>query len=478
MRIEIGALALALSVAACSGRAPVAEPTASTASPIQGGVTDTTHEFVVAVIQELQQGQQSGLALCSGSLLAPNLVATARHCVAAVTSDQVDCNVTTFGTVASPSALAVTTDPNISTANPHYYAVEKIVVPPATSFCGNDLALLILSTSVALPEYVTPVIDPPMTDHSVWSTTITAIGYGVDSPDDTAGGTAGVRRIRQDIDLACIPHDKTIADCLSDPAASQFLSANEFEASGGTCDGDSGSGAFEQRNFNAGKWVSFGVLSRGATDADSDTCVSALYTRFDAWGSLLTSTAVEAAQLGGYATPAWAVAAGAEAGIVPADAAPPGTEAGQGGGGAECLAVSEACFADTDCCSVNCISHDNGTTYLCASCNNDNPCDVGYQCDQGTCILAGASMNTNTHAAAGAGGAEGGAAASPTSHPSGQGCSAAAGVGSAPGSALLDVAACLALGGFLRRRLTQRVLRMQGGRRNRTPGNHGAINHV
>lgn len=406
MRIEIGALALALSVAACSGRAPVAEPTASTASPIQGGVTDTTHEFVVAVIQELQQGQQSGLALCSGSLLAPNLVATARHCVAAVTSDQVDCNVTTFGTVASPSALAVTTDPNISTANPHYYAVEKIVVPPATSFCGNDLALLILSTSVALPEYVTPVIDPPMTDHSVWSTTITAIGYGVDSPDDTAGGTAGVRRIRQDIDLACIPHDKTIADCLSDPAASQFLSANEFEASGGTCDGDSGSGAFEQRNFNAGKWVSFGVLSRGATDADSDTCVSALYTRFDAWGSLLTSTAVEAAQLGGYATPAWAVAAGAEAGIVPADAAPPGTEAGQGGGGAECLAVSEACFADTDCCSVNCISHDNGTTYLCASCNNDNPCDVGYQCDQGTCILAGASMNTNTHAAAGAGGAD------------------------------------------------------------------------
>jgi hypothetical protein len=433
MRIEIGALALALSVAACSGRAPVAEPTASTASPIQGGVTDTTHEFVVAVIQELQQGQQSGLALCSGSLLAPNLVATARHCVAAVTSDQVDCNVTTFGTVASPSALAVTTDPNISTANPHYYAVEKIVVPPATSFCGNDLALLILSTSVALPEYVTPVIDPPMTDHSVWSTTITAIGYGVDSPDDTAGGTAGVRRIRQDIDLACIPHDKTIADCLSDPAASQFLSANEFEASGGTCDGDSGSGAFEQRNFNAGKWVSFGVLSRGATDADSDTCVSALYTRFDAWGSLLTSTAVEAAQLGGYATPAWAVAAGAEAGIVPADAAPPGTEAGQGGGGAECLAVSEACFADTDCCSVNCISHDNGTTYLCASCNNDNPCDVGYQCDQGTCILAGASMNTNTHAAAGAGGAEGGAAASPTSHPSGQGCSAGRGRGQRSG---------------------------------------------
>ncbi len=435
-------LALAAAIAGCSGaNGPSLEPTASSTSFIQGGTADTTHDFVVAVVQ---QGSGQSFAECSGSLLGPNLVATARHCVASVSSRIVDCTVTTFGSVAPANTIAVTPDAVLSSAS-NFYGVEKVIVPSGageTSFCGNDLALLILTRPIGLPEYVTPVIDPPMTDHSVYSTTITAIGYGVTSPTDTTGQSAGTRRIREDIDLECIPNDKTIANCLADPSAAEFLSVNEFEASGGTCDGDSGSGAFAQRDFNAGSWVSFGVLSRGATDADTATCVSSVYTRFDAWGSLLATTAAEAAQLGGYPTPAWAAVSGAEAGI--AEAASPAAEGGPPEA-SSCLPLAAPCGTDVDCCSVNCLSHD-GTTYLCTRCNDDNPCNGGYQCADGTCMPSGPSAD-----------------ASPTvdhsSPPSSKGCSAAPSSTQDPAARLAAIAGCLALGGWLRRRLPRRVLR-------------------
>ena len=77
-----------------------------------------------------------------------------------------------------------------------------------------------------------------------------------------------------------------------------------------TCEGDSGSGVFDQTQFNAGKWVSYGVLSRGSVSADGQNCVQPIYTRFDKWSSLLLDAAKAAASAGGYALPAWAADAG------------------------------------------------------------------------------------------------------------------------------------------------------------------------
>jgi V8-like Glu-specific endopeptidase len=465
VRTETGALALALGIAGCnSGEGTAYERTASSTSPIQGGTADTTDDFVVAVVA---QGSAHGFAECSGSLIAPNLVATARHCVASVTSRAVDCSITAFGSVAAVNTIAVTTDPDLSTAT-QFYGVAQVIVPSGageTSFCGNDLALLLLNQSIVLPKYVTPIIDPPMTDHSAYSTTITAIGYGITSPTDTTGQSAGIRRIRENIDLACIPNDKTIFNCLEDPSQAEFLSAKEFEASGGTCEGDSGSGAFEQRSFDAGNWMSFGVLSRGGTDADSAMCVSAVYTRFDAWGSLLANTAAEAAQLGQYPTPAWAVAAGAEAGV-PAAASPAAASPVASGAhpdAASCLPVAAACGSDVDCCSVNCLSHD-GTTYLCARCNDDDTCNGGYECANGTCTPSDASVSPSVGGTSAT--TNGGCSAAPNSlHARGRGT----------GRWLTGFAAVLVIGGRLRRGLPRRALRGFG--RNRIPrfGNAGAI---
>jgi len=290
---------------ACSSPADAPGPVATSVSAIQGGTTDAVDTFVVGVVQETS----SSVALCSGALLAPNLVATARHCVSKLSSDVIDCSTSTFGSVLPLTDFGVTLDTQLGKTS-SFTGVSKIIVPSGsdqTKVCGNDIALLILDKSIALPKYVVPVINPPMTDHGVYSTQVTVIGYGISSPTDQAGNSAGTRRIKEDVALTCIPNDPTFANCFSNPNAQQFLSANEFvSGDDSTCEGDSGSGAFEQSNFNNKNWVSFGVLSRGGVSGDGLTCVQPIYTRFDAWGSLLMQTAIEAASIGGYVAPEWA----------------------------------------------------------------------------------------------------------------------------------------------------------------------------
>jgi MYXO-CTERM domain-containing protein len=399
--VRAGTFALAC-VVACGSQDPPSERTGMAVGRIQGGTADTTDGFAVAVVA------QSGDALCSGMLLGPNLVATARHCVSTLSTQAVDCASTTFGPTVAANTLAVATDP-VLTNGSALYAVDTILVPSAanqTSVCGNDLALLILGQSIPLAQYVTPAISPPMTDHSAYSTTITAIGYGIDMPSDTNGTTAGTRRIRKDIDLLCISDDTTFVDCLSDPTAAQFIGSGEFETQGDTCDGDSGSGAFEQRNFNAGRWVSFGVLSRGGVDADGGSCVGSIYTRFDGWTSLLVEAAQEAAQRGGYSVPAWAVGT---TGAAATDAQATSTAVADAATVA-CLPTSAPCNGNGDCCSNNCLSRDNGTTFLCSTCNSDAPCDVGFVCEQGSCVLppsSGAPSRSSSNGCAIAGSAPG-----------------------------------------------------------------------
>lgn len=296
------ALALGIAVAAAAGCGDQrgSEAAATSSLPIQGGSNDTTHLFAVGMLGTVSQGT----ALCSGALLAPNLVALARHCVAAIPSGGIACPSSQFGALTPASNLVVTTDADVRT-NATRYKVSDVILPTGadqTSVCGNDIALLVLADNIALPAYVTPVLTPPMTDHTVYGTTVTDIGYGVAMPSDTTGTTAGIRRIKQDVQLACIPNDKTFTDCF--PAMAGSMTAAEFASGNGTCEGDSGSSAFEQTSFDAGKWVSFGVLSRGGTAGA--TCVGGIYTRFDAWSALIVGAAQQAATAGGYPPPPWA----------------------------------------------------------------------------------------------------------------------------------------------------------------------------
>jgi hypothetical protein len=389
--VVVGTVVLA-SAAGCGSQDPstasVNEFAARSSSSIQGGTTDTTHDFAVGVLQH--SVTQGGAAFCSGVLLAPNLVATARHCVAQISSVQIDCATAMFGATMPVANVLVTPSPTIA-QNSTFYRVASIVVPPASGVCGNDIAFLILSSNIAASGYVTPTINPPMTDHTAYTTVATAIGYGVDTPTDTMGTSAGVRRIKQNINLACIPNDKTFTDCFSYPNARQFISPNEFEGGDGTCEGDSGSGAYDQGSFDKNQWVAFGVLSRGGGTPEGGACLGSVYTRFDSWAQLLIDTAGQAAAMGGYTPQSWTglpASQGGDGGSLP-EASSPGFTSSEGGGAIACFANGQACGGDTDCCSVNCISHDTSTatkTYACTACDANNACSAGFGCQHGVCV--------------------------------------------------------------------------------------------
>jgi V8-like Glu-specific endopeptidase len=351
--ICVGALTVAC-IASCSAP-PSTDAIGTTSSPIQGGTTDTTHLFAVGVVQ-LAQEQQNMVAFCTGVLLAPNLVATARHCVAMLGSTTIDCMNSTFGALFPANEVLVTTDTNIS-MNSTFATVTSVIVPSGadqTAVCGNDIALMILADNIDIPQYVEPVISPPMTDPQ-YEHVVTAIGYGIDTPTDMTGMTAGTRRIKENVQLTCIPNDTTFADCFTDQAARQVLTGSEFVSGDSTCEGDSGSGAFEQGNFDQGKWVAFGVLSRGGVSTDGMTCEQPIYSRFDAWGPLIVDAAQQAAAQAAAKKQAYPLAVWAGGTAPLADA-----------GG---LAVT---FADaSDCATGDCV--DGSTT---AAAHGSGGCDV------------------------------------------------------------------------------------------------------
>lgn len=372
------ALVAVVWVGGCSNAAPTPERTRATAHAIQGGSDDTTHNYAVGVCVG-QQGYCE--ALCSGALIAPNLVVTARHCVDQ-SPQQIDCASATFGPqMAATNNFHVTTDPDMMQATQGWHSVKKIITPTPTPVCGNDIALLILNNQVGPAEatpMVVPVVQYPMSDATRYDTVFTAIGYGSTSP---ANAGAGTRRIRQNIALVCVPGRKGF-DCGT--LTGTNLTPSEFVAQDGTCEGDSGSSAYDQTLFDQGIPTSFGVLSRGGQSADGTTCEGSIYTRLDAWRDLIVSAVTEASQnwsLYPKPVPDWTI-------YVPpppvVDSGTPAKDAGEAG--APSAELGATCTADKDCKSSNCAAA-TGDNFVCTqACDASTPCPDGLTCSSGLCF--------------------------------------------------------------------------------------------
>jgi hypothetical protein len=366
----------------CSTKSPSPNGDAvhATTQAIQDGTVDSsnTSPFAVGVCPGTGSlGSGNCLGVCSGALILPNVVATARHCIDN-TPKQIDCSTNPVFGARRPGSFRITTNVTMGGAASGWYAVQAIAVPDDDHICGNDIALLVLSSSIpaAVAKPVTPGVQYLMWDHDQYSALFIGVGYGKTSPSTDGSGT---RRISQPISVLCVPGS-------DDRPCPPEINAKEFVGGDGVCSGDSGSSAFDYWTFGNGAPVSFGVLSRGGESADGTKCESSIYTRFDAHRDFVLAIAKAASNDWAlYPEPSWTAYkppyqpntpkkdAGASK-----DAAPVTKPSGLGFG--------ESCETADQCSSGACSDAGDGTMICSQSCDEGTSCPDGYECRESLCL--------------------------------------------------------------------------------------------
>lgn len=323
---------------------------ASSIQGIQGGQVDNERTFVTGIA--LQTGQ--GTFICSGSLIAPNLVLTAQHCVAQLASPQVICGRSPFGPIYPANQFTVTTNTQIDFNNG--IGVREVrAETPGGDTCGNDIAVLILDRNVS-PNEATP-IEPRLDDYPTPGTRFTAVGYG----HIGNGQGSGTRRFVTDRQVLCAG-----PNC----GGNQGITTTELVGDSGTCQGDSGGPPLDDQ----GRVM--GALSRGGPN-----CSNPVYAATGAYKNWLQEMGTRAAELGGYAPPTWV------------GGAPPAPDSdGDGIPDAEdnCPDVPNPDQADLDADGIGdaCDDSLDRECSVCRACQNNADCGPGAYCDDnGYCFM-------------------------------------------------------------------------------------------
>ncbi len=216
------------------------ERTQTTKQRIVGGTVSTAAQDATVMLSD------NGTFSCTGTLIAPNLVLTARHCIARLNENQGEC-----GTVISdgqPSAQGISLGVNAS-AGQRVARGIKFYVPPSKDMCGTDIALIQLDKD--LPN--AKIAKVRFTQLTVGEVT-TAVGYG-----DTGnnGQLAPSRLQRTNVKIEAIGPTSGLYRTKNGQTLPYPVPNGDFSTSESTCFGDSGGPLFDAE----GRVV--GVTSRG-----------------------------------------------------------------------------------------------------------------------------------------------------------------------------------------------------------------------
>lgn len=300
------------------GSSPVGE----VSSPVKDGTVDTETTGVLALKLELPGDDH----LCTASLILPNLVLTARHCIAEY--GNFSCDGSSFGPAFEPQAITLTADVDVFGA--FDIEVDEVWHPTTSEKCGGDVALLRLSAPVE-GSVAAPLV-PRVDGAAVSGEAFAAVGYGY---TNAAGDGIGIRHRADGFTVAC-----SGLEC-----SSPFVVGGEWSSVGGFCQGDSGGPALDV----AGRAI--GVVSRGF-----GTCGKQILGDVAAHGDWIRERAAAAALLGGFDPPPWVNG-------WPTDPA-------------FSAEVGASCESDDECTPGRCA--DGACT---RRCSDDAPCPDGMTCE-------------------------------------------------------------------------------------------------
>ena len=314
---------------------PEIVPLGAAPSPIEGGYLDDFDKHVVGLIHL----SNTNFGACSGTLIAPNVVLTAQHCVAPTsTGGGVQCGSPYFGAAYKANEFYVTTRTSFTQNESDYHPVSEVILPPGgSSFCGNDQAILVLAAPIEAGEAVpaVPRVDVSLAPDEEYY----AVGYGAQYDSDNA--PSGTRQRR----------DGLFTQCVGAGCDSYGIADSEFLGDTGVCQGDSGGPAFDLQHRVTG------VASRGAAG-----CEFPIYGHVFGWGQWIKDVTVYATTSIGEAPPPWATGYPTD----PAYSHP----------------VGDACTQPADCASNACSGG-----YCTRLCIPEAPCPEGFECSgEGWCV--------------------------------------------------------------------------------------------
>jgi len=238
---------------------------------------DQEESGVVAIGTSLD-GDPAHVTLCSGALVAPNLVLTARHCVSRSITSTPSCdahgrshNGMHLADDADPALIGIYVGERVRVERdvPRAHAV-KTVHPTGQILCDADVAFLVLDRPLQGVAILPMRLHGPVSSGE-W---VRPVGFG--------GGEANLigDRARRDRSTVLAVGPSANAD------TGAVLGPREFEVDHATCRGDSGGPALDMRT---GEIV--GVVSRGGScNADGNH----VYTRVDAYAKLAQAAFREA----------------------------------------------------------------------------------------------------------------------------------------------------------------------------------------
>jgi MYXO-CTERM domain-containing protein len=349
--LTVLSLALFATLAACSSSGGTmdaeGEATKTVHEPVIKGMPSTSAQDAVVLLIHYDPNAQ-GVASCTGTLLAPNLVLTARHCVAD-TDESAACDST--GTPLAGGAVRANHPantmyvftgkdrPKFNNGTPQWAGQgAKILDDGGKNLCNHDIAMVLLKEPIANAQIAQIRLDGEVENGE----SITSVGWGV---TDTTPSPQQ-RQQRSGVKILATGPDKALR-----------VAPNEFEVGESICSGDSGGPALVDPT-NA----IVGVVSRGGNMTQPDqsdpaaTCIDGqnLYTKVAPFKDFILS---------GYAL------AEAEPWL-------------EGQPDPRLLKPGNACDDGSQCRSALCLADPTaqGATTCAQACTADSECSDGNKC--------------------------------------------------------------------------------------------------